>query len=703
MGPTIHSRHQCGDMVALYRTREGQLDLVIHPAGLEPVEHRDDAGAEAVEGLVQLHVRGDDLTTSFLGARSMRRGGTRLDLVAHDAADDAITTSFTTAHGLDVVHRLQHRDQILVSTVTVRNDSNEPLTIDLLSSFSIAGITPYAHDDAPGRLVLHRWRSRWSLEGRMVSEPVEDLGLAPDYGGYGAGAERWGQVGTMPVRGWFPQTVVEDAAVGVCWGAQVAWGGSWQLEAYRRRDDLCLSGGLADRELGHWSVRLDPGETLTTPEARLTVVRGTVDDACDRLVNAMLPATLDEPASERELPLIVNEWCTTWGRPTHEGVLALADWLLDHGITPGYLVIDAGWYRPDTEAVTWFSSHGDWQAAPSHFPYGLTAVADGLRKRGIIPGLWFEFETVGTDSAAGAQTDHLLHRDGVPITVGVRRFWDLNDPWVSDYLTARVTHLLRDNGFGYVKVDYNETLGLGCDHPDSLGEGLRQNVLASHRFFDSLRAEIPDLVIENCSSGGHRLEPSYVSRTAMSSFSDAHEPPEIPVIAAALHRLIPARQSQIWAVLKSGDSPERLRYSLAAGFLGRLCLSGELTQLSEEQAAVVRDHAQWYGTAAPIIAHGTSRHDGTPQPNWRHLTGWQAVVRTSSDRASALVVAHTFSGCPTRVTIALPPGVWTTTVISYGQATVVGGDLVLDDLTPHDARVVILQIRSASPDPSTPR
>ena len=38
--------------------------------------------------------------------------------------------------------------------------------------------------------------------------------------------------------------------------------------------------------------------------------------------------------------------------------------------------------------------------------------------------------------------------------------------------------------------------------------------------------------------------------TAMGSFSDAHECPEIPVIAANLHRLILPRQSQIWAVLR---------------------------------------------------------------------------------------------------------------------------------------------------------
>jgi alpha-galactosidase len=50
-------------------------------------------------------------------------------------------------------------------------------------------------------------------------------------------------------------------------------------------------------------------------------------------------------------------------------------------------------------------------------------------------------------------------------------------------------------------------------------------------------------VIENCASGGHRLEPSFMGLTSMASFSDAHETRDIPVIAANLHRLIQPRQS----------------------------------------------------------------------------------------------------------------------------------------------------------------
>ena len=95
------------------------------------------------------------------------------------------------------------------------------------------------------------------------------------------------------------------------------------------------------------------------------------------------------------------------------------------------------------------------------------------------------------------------------------------------------------------------------------------------RFIARLRTEMPELVIENCSSGGHRLEPSMLALTSLSSFSDAHETLDIPIIAADLSRLVWSAQKQIWAVVRESDSLERVCYSLAATFLGRMCLSGD--------------------------------------------------------------------------------------------------------------------------------
>jgi alpha-galactosidase len=218
--------------------------------------------------------------------------------------------------------------------------------------------------------------------------------------------------------------------------------------------------------------------------------------------------------------------------------------------------------------------------------------------------------------------------------------------------------LLERCGIGYLKVDYNETLGLGSEHPDSLGEGLRRQVEGVYRFFEEIRERLPGLVIENCSSGGHRLEPAMLARSAMSSFSDAHELAEIPIIAANLHRLMLPRQSQIWAVLHTGDGDERLAYSLAATFLGRMCLSGEIAGLSEAQWEIVLRAQGFYRAAATIIKHGYSRHFGATGESWRHPRGWQAMRRIGEEGRHALVVFHAFQDAPREMELPLGGEDW---------------------------------------------
>ena len=616
--------------------------------------------ARPIDSLVQLKLVGDEYPGAFAQGHTMRNSGSVAAFryenqeVENLGGTRIIVTRLRREDGCQLEHRLGwNRDDAAFTIETFFiNGSDEEVTLEMLSSFSLAGITPFHEADVPGRLRVHRFRSVWSAEGRHESRSVEELHLERSWSGAGAFSERFGQLGTMPVRRWFPFVAAEDTEAGVFWGAQLSWAGSWQIEAFRQHDDLCLSGGLADREFGHWMKKIGPGESFAAPTAVVSCVHGDFATLCDRLTAMQDAAVNSQPAVEQDLPVIFNEWCTTWGDPSHENITAIADRLQGTGVR--YLVIDAGWYR--TDGTDWSSGHGDWNPNPRMFPDGLAATADAIRQRGIIPGLWFEMETVGSQSTAFKLGECFLKRDGIPISVRDRRFWDLNDPEAIEYLSEKVIDLLESCGFGYLKVDYNETAGLGCDHPDSQGEGMRRQIEGTYKFFELIRERLPNLVIENCSSGGHRLEPSMMALTAMSSFSDAHELVEIPIIAANLHQLLLPRQNQIWAVLHPTDSLQRIRYSLAATFLGRMCLSGGIEKLAPDAISVVREAIVFYQKVAPIIKYGTSRKIQEIGQSWRHPEGWQALVRTSGNQA--LVVLHAFANAPATVEIPLADGDW---------------------------------------------
>jgi alpha-galactosidase len=706
------STHTFGDTVIRYpidRTT-GRVGMELLPLSLvdQAVEPRESLRGEAfidvlpgedswparpVESLLQFKLVGDPYPGAFAQGHTMRNSESlnRFKLadqqVSRNGDLTTIETKLASEDGLVALHRLQWRENDRAFTVSsvFTNGSNRPVALEMLASFSLSGVTPFCEADAPGRLNVHRFRSVWSAEGRHECRSIEELHLERSWSWAGGFSERFGQLGTMPVRRWFPFVAIEDTVPGVVWGAQLAWAGSWQMEVFRQHDDVSLSGGLADREFGHWMKTLQPGESLESPTATLACVRGDLDALCDRLTEMQDAPVNTQPEVEQDLPVIFNEWCTTWGDPTYDKLCAIADRLQGSGVR--YLVIDAGWYK--SEGTDWSSGHGDWNPSTTLFPQGLKAAADAIRERGLIPGLWFEMETVGSQSAAFKLGKHFIERDGLPVTVRERRFWDLNDPEAIDYLTRKVIDLLEQCGFGYLKVDYNETAGLGCDHPDSQGEGLRRQIEGTYRFFEKIRERLPELVIENCSSGGHRLEPSMLARTAMSSFSDAHELVEIPLIAANMHRLLLPRQNQIWAVLHPHDSLQRITYSLSATFLGRMCLSGAIEKLPTESWSRVREAIALYAKAAPVIKYGESRRFGTLGESWRHPTGWQALVRQSGDQV--LVVLHTFADAPAEVSIPLQ-GDWDIVErFGAGQAVVSGQSLRVETASDFSGEVFLLR------------
>jgi alpha-galactosidase len=182
--------------------------------------------------------------------------------------------------------------------------------------------------------------------------------------------------------------------------------------------------------------------------------------------------------------------------------------------------------------------------------------------------------------------------------------------------------------------------------------------------------------------------------TSMSSFSDAHEVKEIPIVAANVQRLVPLRKSQIWAVLRETDSLQRLQYSLSAAFLGRMCLSGEIDSLSAEQYALVEQAMQLYRNAVPILKEGISTIHRNCNKSMRNPEGIQAVLRVSATGEQALLVWHAFAlDKATSVQVQIPAGSWRTmsSFSGAGSVTISEGGIEVAASDAWSGGVVILE------------
>ena len=552
-----------------------------------------------------------------------------------------IITFLSDRRGNEYIHTLKYFKNCNACEIFIEyiNNSSELKVLELFSSFSVSGIKVMTKNEfSTNGLILHRLRSYWSTEGRCESAPFESYGLEQSWGEQGARCERFGQIGSMPVRKFFPFVAIEDKNNNVVWAAQIFAPSTWQMEVYTISRCASLSGGLGDKEFGHWQKNILPGEKFSSLSAYVTVCMGNIDDACNNLVSIQEEKLTNLPKSEEHLPIIFNEYCTSWGNPSQENVIKIVDFIKDIGVD--YFVIDAGWYSVDGKG--WLNTIGDWIPNEKLFPKSIKYLADYIRNKGMVPGIWFELEVCACDSEIYKNLDMLLKCDGIPINAKRRRFLDLRMQNVKDYLRKKVMNFIKDKSFGYIKIDYNDSIGIGCDGAESYGEALRQIEEESINIFNKLKREIPELIIENCSSGGHRLEPYRMSKSSMASFSDAHECIEIPIIAANVSRVIPARQNQIWATLRKNDTLDRIVYSIVATFFGRLCLSGDITELNGEQLDKVRDGIRFYKSISHIIKNGRFFKLTDDVKYYRRPTGYQAVKRITKEKDEFILIFHTF-------------------------------------------------------------
>ncbi len=676
---TLVKKQLFGDMLALWYEETGdvaqptvgagkRIEFQLIPAAMEKkiASHRRDTNdtvackvlhkiwnmeflAARPENAIQYKISGDANAWLYAAGSSMRNSESVEQLKEYEICDlpDGVQLVMRDPRGIVARQSVRYRegDRFVTVSTSVENCGKEDITLEYLASFSLGGLSPFQPDDGPGAYKIARWRSNWSAEGRLDVQRAEELGLERSWAGFCQRNLRFGELGMTPVRDFFPQTALIDEKSGVAWGAVIDSLSSWQMEVSRTLDSLNLSGGIPDREFGHWKKILAPGETLESVAAAVTVVAGDVEDVQNRLVGF---GQGEVKKSEEDLPIMFNDWCTTWGKPYPPYLLPIADMLKRYPIR--YFVMDDGWFRKDGYGI------GDWVVVPDQYPQGLKAFVAEIRAKGYIPGIWFEFENaVDSSKLYQEKPEWFLQFDGKRLRTGIRGFLDFRKQEVIDYLAEKVIAFLKENDIGYMKVDYNSPTGYGCDGAESKGEGLRQHTLGVEKFFKMISEALPELVLEICASGGHRLSSAWMRLSSMASFSDAHEGVEIPIIAANTASLIPVRKNQIWAVLHPEDSDDRLRYSLAAGFMGRLCLSGDLAPLSEAQKLIVEEACDFYRAAVPVLKEGDNRLFRDISPAWLAPQGIQLFTRRNATQC--LAVLHSFENAPSEFAAELP-GKW---------------------------------------------
>ena len=284
-------------------------------------------------------------------------------------------------------------------------------------------------------------------------------------------------------------------------------------------------------------------------------------------------------------------------------------------------VLDAGWYTTEVENPNdgWWIRTGDWVVNRKWYPNGLEELSGFCHARGIDFGLWFEPEAVGPSAVIRREHPEWLHAIGGQVTpAGQRAVLNLGVPAARAFIRERILDTLYATKADWMKWDFNTDLRQGGWAPGTPDElACHDPLIAHYRGLYQLQAEIrqalPGLTLEMCAGGGGRFDPAILACSHVNWMSDQtnalmnlaiHFGSQLAHCAFECNDWLvewPPHSGVGGEVDYRGDLPFRTRVAM----LGSFGVSAPLDRWSDEDAAAVKTHVDWYEQIIqPIILNG---------------------------------------------------------------------------------------------------
>jgi alpha-galactosidase len=388
---------------------------------------------------------------------------------------------------------------LLESWVAVRNEGAMPRRVTRIDSLAL--------ELPPGAYELRSFTGDWGLEFEPHRAPLE----APVTLESRAGRSSKGH---LP---WF--ALVRDGR-SLLAGA-VAWSGNWAARLEPGAGAVALTGGLHDWE---FAAELAPGASVEGPPFVVALAPGeNLDAAASQYAQVGRAHWYPRGSLADGLPVEWNHWWSYEDKTLDEAVFRRnVDAAAELGIE--ICALDAGWFGPSDGATHWYEQRGDWDTVNSErFPSGLRALSDYVHERGMAFGLWCEIEAIGKEARLARERPELVAtRGGAPlgyVCLGSEagRAWAL----------ATLDRLITEYRCDWVKLDFNLDPGAGCDRDDhghGPGDGLYAHYRGYYALLEEVRRRHPHVVLENCSSGGLRIDLGIARQTHMAFLSDPDWP-----------------------------------------------------------------------------------------------------------------------------------------------------------------------------------
>lgn len=561
--------------------------------------------------LLELHGTGEDINDHHGSRYTYTSPAAEMRYITHEQRENAQgqTLEIRQSDGrLLVTTHIQFYSGLPIARFrnTVTNQSQLPFILDYLSSFVYYGLSAECAGCWDENTQFYIPHNTWHGELQWRCNTPWELGLSK-LNHSSLKRLSYQQVGSWSSSEYLPLGVFEDRHTknGLFW--QIEHNGSWYWETSDvPGGSLYLQAGGPNANQHHFWKVLQPGDSFESVPVAVGVMNNGFDSAIQTLTSYR--RRIRRPNKDNEtLPIIFNDYMNClMGNPSEERLLPLIDAAADAGCE--YFVIDAGWY---TDRVggddDWWSSIGIWEESKRRFPNGLKFVIDRIRSRGMTPGLWVELEGIGPDCELAEKLPEswFFQIRGKRVKEHNRYQLDFRNSEVRAFARATIDRLVRDYGLGYFKIDYNINAGIGTDYAcDSPGDGLLGHNRALLQWLDDIFADYPNLVIENCASGGMRMDYAMLQRLSVQSMSDQTDYRQYACIAAMASTAVTPEQGAVWSYPAQDGDEEEAVFNMVNVLLGRVHQSGFLNNLPPASLARVKEGLRCYKAIRHELLHG---------------------------------------------------------------------------------------------------
>ena len=305
---------------------------------------------------------------------------------------------------------------------------------------------------------------------------------------------------------WMPYFNAFDelAECGFVFGA--GWSGQWSAEVGMRGCSL---------QLEDFSARLRPGESLCMPSALAIHYRGTELLRGQNLLRRHLHEhILPRDGAGRPLQLPLAQ--LTWGGMPEEEHLKRLEFLRRNHLPFDCYWIDAGWYgpegtvSPDEFDTAWGENTGNWKFNPTILPAGLKNISRAAHAAGVRQLLWMEPERAVAGTEVTREHPGWFLREHGSGRPGDSLLLDLGNPAAWEWCFETIVKIIDENGVDCFRQDFNlspRPYWMAADEAEGrAGIHEVQYINGLYRLWRELKRKFPALLIDNCATGGRRLD-----------------------------------------------------------------------------------------------------------------------------------------------------------------------------------------------------